>query len=120
MSKYIEDLQGGKIIHDQKEEVELSKMSGDDIKLVKLTKMWLTAAASLFIVIAILIGVNSAIDRIETGHAITTTKTEQTVHYPKESLSNDIGSFITSESVPGYNCESHPGYVLCKPKGEGQ
>jgi hypothetical protein len=58
----------------------LSKMSGDDIKLIELTKLWLTAATIVIAFVTLSVGATSAIDRIETGHAIVTTT--QTVSRP--------------------------------------
>lgn len=70
----------------------LSKMSGDDIKLIELTKMWLLAVTTVIIFITMFLSINTAIDRIETGHAILTTTTRQIVSRPEDSKKTEGGN----------------------------
>jgi hypothetical protein len=111
MSKYIEDLQGGKFIHDRKEDAELSKLDGYQIYWMKLAKIWSTVVASVIIVLIVAITVNSVVNRIEIGHSITTTKTEQTVNYP-EKVSESVTA--VSGPIPGYDCQPYQNYIVCQ------
>ena len=75
MGQYIEDLKGGKIMFDSKEEVELSKLSSDNLYVIKLTKNWLSAVTAVAFIITTAFTTYNIVDRRQTGHAIVTTTT---------------------------------------------
>jgi hypothetical protein len=101
MSQYIEDFKGGIVIdpvyhtsavsgsmgsplsyvHSQKGE-KMNQLSGQDLYVVTLTKLWLSAAVAIALMITTAVTTYSIVDRRQTGHAIVTTTTQQTVNYP--------------------------------------
>jgi hypothetical protein len=74
----------------------IAKLSSDDIKNIKMTKIVMIGIACIIMTIALSIAAYDITDRIETGHAVVSTRTEQTVNYPDKDKSADVDVYSGS------------------------